>query len=346
MASEAVATQPPSFETEDLLRLYLGDLLPYLGMRGLHGEPPIDGVAEIMVNTPDDIWIEQRGKLSKLDLRLNPQYLENLVVRLAHMARNIGGEGALFTIYHWGLRIAATLPPTSSKGISLSIRRKVRIHVPLDDYAKSASQRDTVSIPNPKSRAELLTFLNTIVRQRKTILVAGGTSSGKTTFLNALLSCIPEHERLITIEDSPELEPTTRNCVRFISSETLGIDSKMLIKQCLRYRPDRIVVGEVRGAEALDMIDACNTGHDGSMTSIHANSPIEALERLETLVLRTGVPWPHSAIRQTISRAIHFIIQMRQNADGNRIIGEILRLDGLQTNQQEYRCESVPLPEN
>lgn len=346
MPPEAVAIKQNTYETEDLLRLYLGDLLPYLGMQGLRGEAPVEGVAEIMINKPDDIWIEKTGQLHKLDLKIKPEYLENLIVRLAYMARNLGGEGALFTIYHWGLRIAATMPPTSVNGISLSIRRKVRVQVPLEEYAQSATLRESREIQNPATRAELLKFLESLVKQRKTILVSGGTSSGKTTFLNALLSCIPQHERLITIEDSPELEPTTENCVRFITSETLNVDSKMLIRQCLRYRPDRIVVGEVRGAEALDMIDACNTGHDGSMTSIHANSPIEALERLETLVLRTGVAWPHSAIRQTVSRAIHYVIQMRQNADGKRIISEITRLNGLHSDRNEYKYEIIPLPES
>ena len=117
----------------------------------------------------------------------------------------------------------------------------------------------------------------------------------------------------------------------------------MLIKQCLRYRPDRIIVGEVRGAEALDMVDACNTGHDGSMTSIHANSPIEALERLETLVLRSGVPWPHAAIRQTVSRAIHYIIQMRQNTNGQRAISEIIALNGMDSNGN-YLYRNIHIP--
>ena len=344
--SSSSASQSEAEDREALLRIYLGELLPYLGLPGLHGEPPVDGVAEIMINTPDDIWMEQYGKMQRLDLRITPpEKLENLTVRLAAMARNIGGEGAILTVYHWGLRIAATLPPTSMKGISLSIRRKVRIHVPLEEYAQSASPREELVIPAPRTRAELLQFLRTIVEQRKTILVSGGTSSGKTTFLNALLSCIPPHERLITIEDSPELEPTTDNCVRFITSESLGIDAKMLIKQCLRYRPDRIVVGEVRGAEALDMLDACNTGHDGSMTSIHANSPIEALERLETLVLRSGVPWPHFAIRQTVSQAIHYVIQMRLNAEGKRAISAIMEIQGMDPQSQTYRYQSIAIPE-
>lgn len=334
-------------DREALLRIYLAELLPYLGMEGLHGESPIEGVAEIMINTPQDIWMERFGKMEHLDIQIEPpEKLENLVVRLADMARNIGGEGAILTVYHWGLRIAATMPPTSLKGISLSIRRKVRIHVPLEEYAQSATPRQDPVIAPPQTRAELLVWLRTIVERRKTILVAGGTSSGKTTFLNALLSCIPAWERLITIEDSPELEPTTDNCVRFVSSETLGIDAKALIKQCLRYRPDRIVVGEVRGAEALDMLDACNTGHDGSMTSIHANSPIEALERLETLVLRSGVPWPHTAIRQTVSQAIHYVIQMRVNRNGKRAISEIMEIQGMDPVTHQYRYQSLAIPEH
>lgn len=333
-------------DREALLRVYLGDILPYLGMVGRYGEDPIPGVAEIMINTPDDIWIEKFGKMEKLDIKISPENVENLVVRLADLAKNIGGEGAILTVYHWGLRIAATMPPTSRNGISLSIRRKVQVHVPLESYAQSAAQREEPKIPSPKTRAELLDWLRQIVAERKTILVAGGTSSGKTTFLNALLGCIPKHERLITIEDSPELEPQTDNCVRFVTSETLNIDAKALIKQCLRYRPDRIVVGEVRGAEALDMLDACNTGHDGSMTSIHANSPILALQRLETLVLRSGVPWPHDAIRQTISQAIHYVIQMRLNANGKRAISEILELKGIDSQTLQYRYEKIPIPQD
>lgn len=333
-------------DREALLRIYLGEILPYIGIIGLYGEEPIPGVAEIMINTPDDIWVERFGKMERLDIKIPAEKIENLVVRLSDMARNIGGEGAILTVYHWGLRIAATMPPTSKNGISLSIRRKVQVHVPLEEYAQSAAPREEPKIPAPKTRAELLEWLKTIVAERKTVLVAGGTSSGKTTFLNALLSCIPKHERLITIEDSPELEPQTENCVRFVTSEILEIDAKALIRQCLRYRPDRIVVGEVRGAEALDMLDACNTGHDGSMTSIHANSPIEALQRLETLVLRSGVPWPHAAIRQTVSQAIHYVIQMRLNANGKRAISEIIELKGMDPQTSQYRYERIPIPQD
>ena len=330
-------------DIENLLRVYLSGLLPYLGIQGHPDEPVVDGISEIMINAPDDIWVEQYGQVRKLEVRLDPRTTDNLIVLLGNIARNIGGEGALFTVYHWGLRIAATMPPTSLNGISLCIRRKVKVLVPLEEYAESAAARPSRVIPDPDCKAAMLTWLRDIVAQRKTILVAGGTSSGKTTFLNALISSIPREERIITIEDSPELEPASENRVRFITSEQLHIDSRMLIKQCLRYRPDRIIVGEVRGAEALDMVDACNTGHDGSMTSIHANSPIEALERLETLVLRSGVPWPHAAIRQTVSRAIHYIIQMRQNANGQRAISEIIALNGMDGNGN-YLYRNIHIP--
>lgn len=329
---------------ESLLKLYLRPLLPYLGKPGLDGEAPMDGVAEIMINRPDDIWVERFGRVEKTNLVIEPQYLENLVVYLAGIARNIGGEGAIFNVYHWGLRIAATLPPTSHMGISLSIRRKMRIIVPLREYAQSAAAVGTPEIPDPADKTDLLRWLNAVVAERKTILVAGGTSSGKTTFLNALLSCIPEQERLLTIEDSPELEPAAPNIVRFVASAQLNISPRDLIKQALRYRPDRIIVGEVRGEEALDMLDACNTGHDGSMTSIHANSPLEALGRLETLVMRAAASWTQAAIRQTISTSIHYVIQMRRRSDGGRGISDILALHGITAGGQ-YDFRPIPIPE-
>ena len=317
---------PPFSADEHLIAHYLSPIAGYLGIGG--DMTQCDGVAEVMVNRFDDIWIEKHGKVMRAHEKMDEQSLENFIVKLTNMTNNIGGRGAIINVYWHGLRIAATMSPTSFLGDSLSIRRKVKTIVPLEGYANNATFTAKSEIPDPKSRSELLAWLETLVKARKTILVSGGTSSGKTTFLNALLSRVPEHERLLTIEDSPELEPTAPNLVRMVSSEALHITPRDLIRQSLRYRPDRVIVGEVRGAEALDMLDACNTGHDGSMTSIHANNPLSALGRLETLVLRAGVNWPHAAIRQTIADSIDYVIQMRRSDNGDRVISDILALEG------------------
>lgn len=324
------------FDNEELITYYLSPILGYLGIGVDMAQ--CDGVAEVMVNRFDDIWIEKHGKVMRAPEKMDKDLLGNFIVKLTNMTNNVGGRGAIINIYWHGLRIAATMSPTSFLGNSLSIRRKVRTIVPLEGYVNNASFSKKSEIPDPKSRSELLAWLETVVKERKTILVAGGTSSGKTTFLNAMLSRVPEHERLLTIEDSPELEPTAPNLVRMVSSEALNITARDLIRQSLRYRPDRVIVGEVRGAEALDMLDACNTGHDGSMTSIHANNPLSALSRLETLVLRAGVNWPHAAIRQTIADSIDYVIQMRRSDNGDRVISDILALEGTNAeNHYQYR---------
>lgn len=315
---------------------YLNPICGYLGI----GEDvsQCDGVSEVMINRFDDIWVEKQGRVFRVPEKLDQQMLENAIVKLTNMSNNVGGRGAIINVYWNGLRIAATMAPTAFLGDSLSIRRKVKTIVPLEGYANNASFTAKSDIPDPQNRSELLSWLETIVRSRKTILVSGGTSSGKTTFLNALLSRVPEHERLLTIEDSPELEPSAPNLVRMVSSDELHITARELIRQSLRYRPDRVIVGEVRGAEALDMLDACNTGHDGSMTSIHANSPLLALSRLETLVLRAGVNWPHAAIRRSIADSIDYVIQMRRSDSGDRVISDILALEGCDAdNQYQYR---------
>jgi Flp pilus assembly CpaF family ATPase len=323
----ACMNDAPTFSADEhLIAHYLSPIAGYLGIGG--DMTQCDGVAEVMVNRFDDIWIEKHGKVMRAPEKMDEQSLENFIVKLTNMTNNIGGRGAIINVYWHGLRISATMSPTSFLGDSLSIRRKVKTIVPLEGYANNATFTAKSEIPDPKIRSELLVWLETLVKARKTILVSGGTSSGKTTFLNALLSRVPEHERLLTIEDSPELEPTAPNLVRMVSSEALHITPRDLIRQSLRYRPDRVIVGEVRGAEALDMLDACNTGHDGSMTSIHANNPLSALGRLETLVLRAGVNWPHAAIRQTIADSIDYVIQMRRSDNGDRVISDILALEG------------------
>ena len=333
-------------ESQDrLLKIYLSGILPYLGVPGIDGKPPIEGVAEVMINRHDDIWIERHGQLMRVPETVEAQCLENLAVMLAKITRNTGGEGSILTVYRWGLRIAIAMSPTSWMGTSMSIRRKVQVHVPLENYARNAVFGVPDEIPDPTTREELMEWLRLVVSKRKTIIVSGGTSSGKTTFLNALLSCIPEEERVLTIEDSPELEPVAPNLVRLVVSETLGITTRDLIRLALRFRPDRIIIGEVRGAEALDMLDACNTGHDGSLTSIHANNPLQALERLETLVLRAGVDWPHAAIRQTIGSTIHYVIQMRKNRDGHRVISNILALEGVREDGS-YRFRNIHIDNN
>jgi pilus assembly protein CpaF len=231
-----------------------------------------------------------------------------------------------------GSRVNVVIPPIALKGPCLTIRK----------FAKEKWGPADVVNRFHSSSPEIMTFLRSCVRARLNILVSGGTGSGKTTLLNILSSFIPETERLITCEDAAELQLQQPHWIQ-LESRPPNVEGKgavpirELVKSCLRMRPDRIIVGECRGGEALDMLQAMNTGHDGSMSTLHANNPHEALVRLETLVLQAGQDLPSRAIRETIGAAIHLIVQQSRLRGGVRRIVSVAEILGMKDGDVQFQ---------
>jgi pilus assembly protein CpaF len=284
-------------------------------------------VTEIMVNGPYDIWVERAGRLHKTPVRFTDEYhLRRIISKMvAQVGRRIDESSPMVDArLPDGSRINATVPPLSLSGSLLTIRKFSTHRLGIDAL-----------IENGSLTAETADFLKRCVEARINMLISGGTGSGKTTTLNALSASIPDNERIITIEDAAELQLAQRHVLRLESRpkniEGEGeISIRDLVRNSLRMRPDRIVVGEVRGAEALDMLQAMNTGHDGSLSTLHANSPRDALARLETMVLMTGYDLPLRAIREQIVGAVDLLIHIERLHDGTRrvvAITEVQRME-------------------
>ncbi len=284
-------------------------------------------VTEIMVNGPRQVYVEKKGMLEKTNLHfLDDQQLRTVIERiLAPIGRRIDEsqpyvDGRLLD----GSRINAVIPPLSLDGPVLTIRKFSKRKLNVEDLVKFGSLT-----------GEGASFLGACVKAKKNIVVSGGTGSGKTTLLNILSNFIPSHERIVTIEDSAELQLTQDHVVR-LESRPSNLEGKGqvtirdLVINALRMRPDRIVVGECRGGEALDMLQAMNTGHDGSLTTAHANSPRDVLSRLETMCLFTGLDLPLKAIREQIARAVHLIVQQNRLPNGKRSVTQISQVQGME----------------
>lgn len=272
---------------------------------------------EIEINGPDDVWVERAGVQAKVPVSISATQLEtaiSVLARLSDKDAKAGTADGIIDARMDGFRVAAALPPTSVRGPSMCIRKHNPVHLTLDDYVQSGALS-----------AEWAERLRAMVRSHKNLLVAGGTSSGKTTFVNALLAEIPAEERILTIEDTPELKVSAPNWVSLESNTQAGISTRDLVRLALRYRPDRVIVGEVRGGEAFDLLDAANTGHDGVIATLHASSSFDALSRFETLILRAGIDWPHRAICAQIARTIDFVIFMARR-NGVRRLQEVLEV--------------------
>jgi pilus assembly protein CpaF len=285
-----------------------------------------DEITEIMVNRFDSIYIEQEGKLLQSQLRFsNEEHLRRTIERIvAHVGRRIDESSPLVDArLPDGSRVNAVVPPIALDGAILTIRKF---------SAEPFTIEDLMSLGTlPQEAAD---FLKTCVEAKLNILISGGTGSGKTTTLNVLSSFIPDDERVITVEDAAELQLAQPHVVR-MESRPVNIEGKGLItirdlvRNSLRMRPDRIVVGEVRDGAALDMLQAMNTGHEGSLTTIHANSSKDALVRIENLVLMAGVEFPIRVIREQISEAIDIIIHQARLRDGSRRVTEISEVTGI-----------------
>lgn len=286
-------------------------------------------VQEIMINGPDDVWIEESGKSSRVDIKLDAMTISSAIDVLARIVGKTAdkdGPTAIIDARLEGLRFAAALETVATNGPSICIRRHHPVVLTLADYLASGGidQRQ-------------LDLIRTAVLSRKNFIISGGTSSGKTTFLNAAIGLIPTRERVISIEDTREINVKAPNWVAFEANEQAGITIRHLVRLALRYRPDRIVVGEVRGPEAFDLMQAMNTGHDGGFATIHANSARDALARLEGLVLTCDIGWPLEAIRDQVGRTFDYVVHLeRGNLDGVRRVVEIAEMYGYDHDRRDY----------
>lgn len=305
---------------DDLLEetLGVGPLAPLLA------DP---AVTDVLVNGPYRVFIERFGRLEATDVRFrDAEHLVRIIQRIAaRVGRRIDEASPMVDArLPDGSRVNATLPPVTIDGPTLSVRRFGRRRLRRDDLAELGM-----------FSSQMRELMEWVVRGRKNVLISGGTGSGKSTFLGAIAEAIPNQERIVTIEDAAELildqEHVVRMETRPANVEGLGrIAARDLVTNALRMRPDRIIVGEVRGGEALDMLQAMNTGHDGSLTTIHANSPRDALARLETMVLMAGLDLPSRAIREQIVSAIQLVVHIRRCEDGVRRVQSVAEITGME----------------
>ena len=285
-----------------------------------------DGVSEVMINGPEEIYIETKGKLIKTDRKFNS--LDSLMAAIRNVSQFVGRtidekNPIMDARLPDGSRVHAMIPPVARRGPYVSIRRFSRHMLSIDDLVKGGS------LPS-----NLADFIHACVLARKNMVVAGGTGSGKTTLLNIISAFIPPEERIIVIEDSSELSLRQEHVLPMESQrpDKQGkgeVAIRDLVRASLRLRPDRIVVGECRGGEALDMLQAMNTGHSGSMTTLHANSSKDALSRLETMAVMSGVEMPLSAVRAQVASAVELIVQIARFPDGSRRLTELAEVMGL-----------------
>lgn len=290
-------------------------------------------VQEIMINGPDDVWVERAGEgITKTDIAISDVEIRSTIRLLASIENKDvrdRGKDSIVDARITGFRFAAAMKPTSLLGPSLSIRKHSPVHLGLDDYVSQGAVSD-----------DMAGLLRSMIRGKKNVLVAGGTSSGKTTFVNALIAEVDPAERVVTIEDTQELAVKAPNWVALVSNEQEGVTTRDLVRLSLRFRPDRIIVGEVRGAEAFDLLDASNTGHDGCMATLHANDSHGALSRFESLVLRSGINWPHQAIKAQIADSFDYVVHMAR-INGKRLLREVLAVKGFDYASGQYQTEAV-----
>jgi len=284
-------------------------------------------VSEVMVNSTDPIYIERSGRIEQTPVRFSTQeHLRRVIDRIVSgVGRRIDESSPMVDArLADGSRVNAVIPPLAVDGPVLTIRKFANDKLDID-------QLIALGTITPRAAA----LLGAAVKGALTILVSGGTGSGKTTMLNILSSNIPDTERIVTIEDAVELKLRQRHVIR-LESRPANLEGqgevriRDLVRNSLRMRPDRIIVGEVRGPEALDMLQAINTGHDGSLATIHANSPRDALSRLETMVIMSGFDIPIRAIREQISSGFDIIVQMTRFRDGSRKVAQITEISGME----------------
>lgn len=284
-------------------------------------------ISDILVNSPYNVYVERAGKLERTNIEFkDSEHLMRVIERIvSSVGRRIDESSPMVDArLQDGSRVNAIIPPLALDGPVLSIRR----------FGANPLRMDKL-IENEELTRDMAQMFEMCVHARLNVLISGGTGAGKTTLLNALSAFIPAGERIVTIEDSAELQLQQPHVVR-LETRPPNIEGKGevtqrdLVKNALRMRPDRIVIGEVRGAEAIDMLQAMNTGHDGSLTTIHANSPRDSLSRLETMIQMTGMRLSDRAMRQQVASAINLVIQVARLSDGTRRITSISEISGME----------------
>jgi pilus assembly protein CpaF len=329
IVKEIIADQrvPLNFDEQEKIQADLLDEVFGLGpLEPLLRDPKI---SDIMVNNKDMVFIEKGGLLQKTNTTFrDDRHLLQIIDRIvSRVGRRVDESSPMVDArLPDGSRVNAIIPPLALDGPSLSIRRFGT--GPL--AANSLVELKSIS-------AEMMELLSSAVKARISIVISGGTGSGKTTLLNILSQYIPNNERLVTIEDAAELRLAQENIVR-LETRPPNIEGNGAIKQrqllinCLRMRPDRIIMGEIRGEEAFDMLQAMNTGHEGSMTTIHANTPRDAISRLESMVAMGNMNLPEKSVRQQISSAITIVVQATRMSDGSRKVTSIAEITGMEEN--------------
>jgi pilus assembly protein CpaF len=324
MERESQTTPLSMFERDALITDVLHEIFGLGPLEALLSDPSI---SDILVNRFDQVYIEREGRLEETDIVFqNDAHLFRIIERIVSLVgRRIDESSPMVDArLQDGSRVNAVIPPLALDGPVLSIRRFRTDRIGAADLVG----RQTLTEP-------MLDFLKAVVGARLNVIVSGGTGAGKTTLLNAMSSFISDRERIVTIEDAAELVLHQRHVVR-LETRPSNIEGKGAVKQrqlvvnALRMRPDRIIVGEVRGEEALDMLQAMNTGHDGSLTTIHANTTRDALYRLDTMIAMANLNIPDRAVRQQIASAVNLLVQISRMADGTRKVSAITEITGME----------------
>jgi pilus assembly protein CpaF len=312
-------------ERRELVRQLTDDILGYGPLERFLAD---DTVTEVMVNGAEHVFVERGGKLERTTARfVDDGHVMRIIDKIVSQVGRRVDEASPMVDARLpdGSRVNAIIPPLALSGPTLTIRKFSRDPYTINDLIQFGSL-------SPRSAQ----FLGACVKGKLNVLISGGTGTGKTTMLNAISAFIPGDERIVTIEDAAELQLQQEHVITLESRpaniEGVGeVKIRELVRNALRMRPDRIIVGEVRGAETLDMLQAMNTGHEGSLTTIHANSPRDALSRLETLVMTAGVELPHRAIREQIASAFDVLVQIQRLVDGSRKISHISEVIGMES---------------
>ena len=293
-------------------------------------------ISEIMVNGPERIFIEKAGYLQSVP-RVKLTH-ESLIVAVKNIARRLGDDISqtkpiLDSRLPDGSRVAAVIPPCSIHGVALTIRKFNSHKFKMKDLIEVGTLTDALAAQ-----------LEEYVAQRKNILICGGTSSGKTTLANLLTEFIPDHERIVLIEDTAELQIQKENVLRFEARrEQNGLPAvtiRDLLKATLRHRPDRIIVGEIRGGEAFDLLQLLNTGHSGTLSTVHANSAAQGISRFTTCVLQSGIEMPYRAIKANIAESLNIIVQIERRP-GYRFVSEVLEIQSYEPEHDRYELRNL-----
>jgi pilus assembly protein CpaF len=325
--AELIADRTDIGSAEDVARLRQEVIDEALGLGPLEDLFNDADISEVMVNGPDDIYVERHGMISRTEKRFNDTKQLRLVIEriISPIGRHIDEASPMVDArLPDGSRVNATIEPLSIDGPTITIRRFAKHRLQVEDLIEKGSLNHAIA-----------DLMRATVEGRLNVVISGGTGSGKTTLLNVLSGFVPTHERIITIEDAAELQLIQDHVVRLearpANMEGRGeIRIRDLVRNALRMRPDRIVVGECRSGEALDMLQAMNTGHDGSLTTVHANSPRDCLSRIETMVLMAGFDIPVRAIREQIAGAVDVIVQIARMRDGSRKLSSISEVVGME----------------